>query len=253
MTKPTKKIIAIGGGEIGRPGHATETTEIDKEIIRLTEKKNPKVLFLPTASGDSQLYCFTVFDHFGTRLGCECDYLLLSRRKYSQVELEDKILSSDIIYVGGGNTQKMLKTWKKTGLDKILKKAYEKGIVLSGLSAGAICWFAHGNSDSKKMINPEAPLIKISGLGYVKALFCPHYDHEEYRKPELKEMMKKTSGVAIAIDNCAAIEIIDDKYRIISSKSEANAYKVYWSKGKFYHETIPKRKEYSSIDNLIKR
>lgn len=248
-----KKIVAIGGGEIGRPGHPIETTKIDKEIIRLTGKKNPKLLFIPTASSDSESYYKIVKKYFSDKLGCKTDVLYLIKEKQSKEEIKKKILESNIIYVGGGDTLKMMKVWKEKGIDKILKEAYKKGIVLSGLSAGSICWFKWGNSDSRKFTSPKANLIKISGLGLINALHCPHYNFEKDRKGDLKKMMKKTSGVAIAIDNCCAIEIIDDEYRIISSRSSANAYKVYWKAGKYYREIIKKEEEFKLLSDLLRK
>ena len=248
-----KKIVAIGGGEIGRLGFPVETTKIDKKIIKLTGKKNPKLLFIPTASLDSESYFKTVKKHFGEKLGCKIDVLYLIKEKLSQKKIKNKILKSDIIYVGGGDTLKMMKVWRKNGLDKILKEAYEKGIVLSGLSAGSICWFKWGNSDSKRFSNPNAGLIKVSGLGLINALHCPHYDFEKHRKFGLKKIMKKVSGVAIAIDNCCAIEVIDNKYRIIGSKSSANTYKIYWKDNKYYEKTIKKEKEFKLLGNLLKK
>lgn len=247
------KIVAIGGGEIGRPGYSVETTKIDNEIIALSGTKNPRILFIPTASGDSEGYVEVFNKHFGKRLGCKTDVLYLIKEKLSKNQIRNKILNSDIVYVGGGNTAKMMKMWRKTGTDKILQEAGKKGIVLSGLSAGSICWFQYGLSDSRRFKNPNAKLIKISGLGLINALHCPHYDFELHRKEELKQMMKNTSGVAIAIDNCCAIEIVDDKYRIISSKKEAKAYGVYWNKNKFYKEMINKEKKYKSLSELFKK
>jgi dipeptidase E len=248
-----KKIIAIGGGEIGRPGYPVETTTIDKEIIKLTGKKNPKLLFIPTASSDSEGYYQTVQKHFDKKLSCKTDVLSLIKNNLSKKEIEDKILKSDIIYVGGGNALKMMKIWKKMGVDKILIKAYEKGIVMSGLSAGSICWFKYGNSDSRKFANPDAGLIKVTGLGLVNALYCPHYAFEAYRKADLKKMMRKTSGVAIAMDNCCSIEIIDNKYKIISSKKTANAYKVYWKENNFFEELIKKEKKLKPLSLLLSK
>lgn len=250
-----KKIVAIGGGEIGRAGYPVETTKIDKEIIRLTGKIKPKLLFIPTASSDAELYFEVVKKHFGKRLGCETNvlYLNLIKEKPSKKEIEEKIFNSDIVYVGGGNTFKMMKVWRNSGVDKILKEAYQKGIVLSGVSAGSICWFRWGNSDSRRFANPKADLIKVSGLGLINAFHCPHYDFEKDRKPDLKKMMRETSGVAIAIDNCCAIEVIDDKYRIISSKTSANAYKVYWKTNKYYQEKIKKEKEFRPLKQLLKK
>ena len=238
------KIVAIGGGEIGRPGYAVETTEIDREIIHLSGKNNPRVLFIPTASGDSDGYVEVFNKHFGKRLGCKTDVLYLIKEKLSKKEITEKIFNADIVYVGGGNTAKMMKVWRKTGVDKILKEAGKKGIVLSGLSAGSMCWFKNGLSDSRKFNNPNAGMIKVSGIGLVNALHCPHYDVESHRKEALKEMMKKTPGVAIAIDNCCAIEIVDDTYRIINSKKGAKAYRVYWKNRKFYQEVILQEENY---------
>lgn len=246
-----KKIIAIGGGEIGRPGFPIETTAIDKEIIKLTGKKNPKLLFIPTASSDSEGYYQTVKKHFGKKLGCKVDVLYLIKNKLSKKEIENKIFKSDIIYVGGGNTLKMMQTWRKSGVDRILIKAYHKGIVMSGVSAGSICWFKNGNSDSRKFANPDAGLIKVSGLGLINALHCPHYDFEAYRKDDLKKMMKKTPGIAIAMDNCCALEVIDDEYRVITSKSTANAYKVYWKANKYHKEVIKKEKKFKPLKELL--
>ncbi|MHB1089844.1 MAG: Type 1 glutamine amidotransferase-like domain-containing protein [Ilumatobacteraceae bacterium] len=248
-----KKIVAIGGGEIGRHGFPIETIKIDKEIIKLTNKKSPVLLFIPTASGDSESYIQTVQKYFGKKLECKIDILYLTKTNLSKEQIRNKILSADIVYVGGGSTFKMIRIWKKFGVDKILKQAHEKGIVLSGSSAGAVCWFKYGISDSRKMKNPKASLIKVSGLDFVPALLCPHYDFEKGRKVDLKKMMSKTSGVAIALDNCCAIEIIDDTYRIISSKDSANAYKVFWSKGKCSQVLIPKENKFLPIFNLVKK
>lgn len=232
------KIVAVGGGEIGRPGTSIETEKIDKEIIKLSGKKNPKLLFIPTASSDSKGYVEVIERYFGKRLGCRVDVLYLIKEKPSKKEIKKKIMSAHIIYVGGGNTLKMMKVWRKLGVDKMFRQAAEKGIVLSGVSAGAICWFRQGNSDSRRMVNPKAPFIKVNCLGLLPALCCPHYNGEKDRKPSLKSMMKNTSGIAFALDNCAAFEVVGSKFRILTSKPQARAYRVYWSKGKFHHEYI---------------
>lgn len=247
------KIVAIGGGEIGRPGYPVETTKIDKEIISLTGKKSPKVLFIPTASSDSELYFEVVKKHFGKRLGCKVDVLYLIKEKLSKKQIEEKVFDSDIVYVGGGNTAKLMKVWRKNGLDKILKKAGDKGIVLAGVSAGSICWFKHGLSDSRKFNNLKAGMIKVSSLGFINALHSPHYDFEPHRKEELKKMMKKTSGVAIAIENCCSLEIINDQYKIIDSKKTANAYKVFWQKNEFFCQVIKKDKNLRPLSEILKK
>lgn len=250
-------IIAIGGGEMGRPKeggfYPKETTKIDKEIITQTKKTNPKLLFIPTASSDSESYFNLIKKHF-SELGCKVDVLYLIKNELSKKEIEKKILSSDIIYVGGGNTLKMMNIWKKQGVDTILKKAHEKGIILSGLSAGSICWFSYGNSDSRKFKNKNSKLIKVTGLGIIDALNCPHYDVEKDRPESLKKMMKTTPRiVAITLDNCSALEVIDNKYRILKTKSSAKAHKIYWSKGKYIKEEIPSKSEFESLNTLLKK
>ncbi len=246
-----KKLVAIGGGEIGRPGFPVETTDIDKEIIKLSGEKNPKLLFIPTASSDAVGYVQTVEKHFGKDLGCQIDVLYLIKEKPSYEEIENKVFDADIVYVGGGDTLKMLRIWRKNKLDKILISAYEKGVILSGLSAGSICWFKYGNSDSKKFTDPSSDLIRVRGLGLINALHCPHYDVEAYREADLKKMMKRTRGVSIAMDNCCALEIIDDRYRIITSKPSAKAYRVYWRNGQYHKEIIPKETGFRSLNMLL--
>jgi len=226
-------IIAIGGGEIGRPGFPVETTAIDKEIIRLSGQKRPRFLFLPTASSDSRSYAKVVDKHFGQDLGCAVSSLFLFDKNLVRKEIEKQIMASDIIYVGGGNTLKMLRRWRQLGVDRMLRAAHKRGIVLSGVSAGAICWAAYGNSDSLTFSRKDAPLIRVRGLNLIKISLCPHYDGEKKRPPDLKKMMRRTPGIAIALDNCAALEIIDNKFRIVTSKKSAGAYKAYWKNGKY--------------------
>jgi dipeptidase E len=244
------KIIAIGGGEIGRPGYPIETTLIDREIIRLSEKKTPRFLFIPTASSDSESYYGIVKKYFEGKLKCKVDVLYLINKKINKKEIKNKILSSDIIYVGGGNTLKMMNIWRRLGVDKMLAQAHKKGIILSGLSAGAICWFRYGCSDSRKFFVGKQKSTKVTSLGFVNALLCPHYDIEKHRQRDLKKMTKNIKMFSIALDNCCAMEIIDKKYRIIASKKSANAYRVYWKNGKYFKELVEKQKDFQSLENL---
>ena len=154
------KLVAIGGGEIVRG----ETLAIDKEIVSLTGKNRPRALFIPTASSDSREYWQVFQNVYGTELGCETDVLYLLGVSPTKRELEQKILSADLIYVGGGNTLKMMRRWRRLGVDSILRDAYGRGIVLSGLSAGCICWFNWGHSDSMAFYHPESwRYVGVSG------------------------------------------------------------------------------------------
>ncbi len=246
------KIIAIGGGEIGRPGHSIETEAIDREILTLTEKKHPKVLLLPTASGDSELYWNTFSKYYGKKLKCKTDVLYLLKEKYTKKHIREKILGSDVIYVGGGNTLRMLKRWRKLGVDQVLVKAGKNGTILSGLSAGAICWFKYGNSDSLKFGKSKSKqLIRIRGIGLINLMVCPHYDVEKNRRSSLKKMIKQKGNIVIALTNCSAIEIIDDTYRIITSSKEAKAYRLYRKNKKVIEEKLAIENTFKPLKELM--
>ena len=232
MVSKKRNIIAVGGGEIGRPGTKIETLTIDKNIISLSDKATPNVLFISTASSDSQGYIDVVENYFGKKLKCAVRSLRLLNA-LSKAEVEKQITWADIIYVGGGNTLKMMTLWRKLGVDKLLISAANKGTVLSGVSAGAICWFRYGNSDSRKFTSNSSQLIRVSGLRVVDLLFCPHYDVETSRQKDLKRMMKNTPGVAVACENCTALKIVGNEYEILRSKPSAKAYKCYWTNGKY--------------------
>ena len=106
-------------------------------------------------------------------------------------------------------------------------------------------------SDSLKFKDKKAEYIKVNGLGLVSALHCPHYDVEKNRQKSLKDLMSKNSGVAIALENCSAIEIINNQYRIITSKRKVNAYRIYWQNKKYVKEKINQNKKFLPIDKLF--
>lgn len=123
----------------------------------------------------------------------------------------------------------------------MLEMAYKKDTVLCGLSAGAICWCLYGNSDSRCAKNQDRQLIRVRALGFIKVLLCPHFDSNVKRRESLKLMMRKTYKVpAIALDDCVALEIVDNKFRVIASKELANAYKLYWQGNVYIQEKIEK-------------
>lgn len=119
---PMGKIVAIGGGEISKQ----ETLSIDKEIIKLSGKKQPNVLFIPTASSDAPKYSDDFAKYYGTALGCNVNVLTLINKEIDIKAIKNKILNADIIYVGGGNTLMMMKLWRKIGVDKILERPTRK-------------------------------------------------------------------------------------------------------------------------------
>ncbi len=248
-----RKIIAIGGGRIMTPNIAkVQTLDIDQEIIHFSGKKKPSVLFIPTASEDNLEYTEAFRRLYAGHFVCKVDSLLLYKDKPSKREISKKILSADIIYVGGGNTLRMMKYWRKLGVDKLLDKARQNNTVLSGLSAGAICWFNYGNSDSRKFKDGKnKTLIRVQGLGFVDLLLCPHYDTEQHRQDSLKNMMQKQKGVAVALENGTAIQIKDDEYRVITSMTRKNAWKIYWSGGEYHKQKLERNGTYLPLIELL--
>jgi dipeptidase E len=248
-----KAIVAIGGGEIRTRG----TAAIDREIIRLSRKKNPRLLFIPTASSDSERYWNHVQEYFGKHLKCKTDVLFLIKERLSIGQIRAKILAADIIYVGGGNTLLMMRLWRRLGVDRLLTSAYENGTVLSGISAGSICWFDSGHSDSMSFYNPRKwKYINVRGLGLVQGIHCPHYNSMTLgipRRKHFRDMIRKTGGLGIAIENNCAIEFIDGRfYKVIRSKSYSRAYKVYKNGGDVVAEQIPGEKQLTPLEFLIR-
>ncbi len=203
------KIVAIGGGEIAKG----ETLLIDKFIVSLAKKETPKLLFIPTASSDAQGYIESVSKHF-TALNCVVDSLCLVSKNLSYDEIKDKILNTDIIYVGGGNVNTMMEVWQNTGTNNLLKLAYEKGIVLSGLSAGALCWFNRGYS---AFLYPN----QFLGLSLLNFAHCPHYNEIENHT---FDKMLTNQEIGIALEDNTALAKIDGEFSIIKSDNKSRAY-----------------------------
>jgi dipeptidase E len=252
-----RKIVVIGGGEIGRPGFPVETTKLDRETIRLSGKSHPRLLFLPTASSDSEGYVDVVKKHFGGRLRCKVDSLMLLNARYSKGELAERVLGADIIYVGGGNTLKMMRRWRHLGVDKLIKRAYNRGTVLSGLSAGGICWFDSGHSDSVSFYSPKSwDYINVKGMGLIKGIHCPHFDGHtanKGRRKDFTEFMMRYGEIGIAIDNKCAIEFVDDTYRVFAVNKSANAYRVFRDEGDVKVEVLKKTREMLPLEELYEK
>lgn len=229
-------IVAIGGGEL----RLNETLEIDRQIVKMACKPAPAALFIPTASGEPQAYIDTFNNVYGAVLGCQTDSLLLLTQNTPDTEIQRKISNADIIYVGGGNTRKMMEAWKSRGVDKYLTDAYEKGTILSGLSAGSICWFEQGYSDS----DSTSEYCLIEGIGMLPFSHCPHYNE----RPEFdSHALQNTCSVAID-DNCAVV-FQDGMYRITKSDDSRNAYLIKNENGRVT-KTLLSNTEFLPVENL---
>jgi len=212
------KIVAIGGGELRQ----NETNSIDNFIVSLCEEKNPKLLFIPTASNDARGYIELIKNYFGDK-GCQVSSLNLMTEKYQDKEIENLIVNSNIIYVGGGDTLTMMKKWQELNINNYLKKAYQRGTVLSGISAGSICWFIYGYSDSEAFTGKEDWSYScVKGLGLIKASHSPHYDEQDRRGYDDMILGDNLSG--IALENQTALVEEDGKYYIIKDNPNKKAF-----------------------------
>ena len=223
------KIVCIGGlnGLRNEKGRfiAYKPRKVDEKIIELSNKKQPNVLFIGTASKEREDY-FNSFSVAYKSLGARVTPLIILDDKLTSEDILDKILLADIIYIGCGNTRFMMEKWKEKGVDIALKKAYEKGIVLAGMSAGSYCWFDY-NYDL------------IQGLGFINAVNCVHYNRkDEIAKKKFYDVIKNKNIVGFAMDDCVALEVIDKKLEIIKNNENAKAYKIYYDGKKFIEEEL---------------
>lgn len=156
-------------------------------MIELTGRSRPLALFLPTASGDAADYVAMFHAGFG-RLGAETEDLQLLRASGWPRPPAETIARADLIYVGGGSTAGMLALWERFGIVEPLRRAYERGAVLGGVSAGGLCWFESGVTDSL-----DATLKPMDCLGWLQGSFCPHYDSEPERRPTYTRLAKENA------------------------------------------------------------
>jgi dipeptidase E len=173
---PGPQIVALGGHSLGAPEYRT----LEDWLLGLTGKQGPRVLFVPTASAEDAAYVVRFFDTFKDR----AEVSHLDFFPWPPGDLRDFVLGHDLVYVGGGNTANMLAIWREHGLDEIVRDAWQAGIVLSGVSAGMICWFEGGVTDS---FGPQLEAMEC--LGLIPGSACPHYDGEERRRPRFHELV----------------------------------------------------------------
>ncbi len=212
-----RHIIAIGGGDLLPE---SSNIRLEKYILEVSGKSRPRVAFVPTARGDSEA-CILRFYQTYSRLTPALSHLGLFRR--APADLRDFVFSNDVIYVGGGNTKSMLAVWREYALDTILREAWERGIVLSGSSAGSICWFQEGVTDST-----SGSLTRLECLGFLPGSNCPHYDTEEERRPAYRRLMRTASIAAgYAADEGVGLHFVNSKlYRAVSARPESMAYRL---------------------------
>lgn len=211
-----RQIIAIGGGGFTRFG---SQCVMEKYLLQQTGKDKPNVCFLPQASNESSDYVVKFFSTF-TMLGAVPSWFSLFGRVADG--WQQHLLAQDLIYVGGGNTKSMLALWRAWGVDKVLAQAYHQGVVLAGVSAGAICWFEQGITDS------VWPLGVISGLGLLAGSCCPHFDSEPEREPMYSQHVQTRQvlpGLALQDDTMA--HFVNEQLRqIVKTDTKRKAFRL---------------------------
>jgi dipeptidase E len=240
-------IVAIGGGSMKE----RVTLKIDRYITGLSGKKKPNVLLIPTATYDDPERFEILQDVYGRELGCRTDVLYLLKKAPSTTEIKAKLSAADIIYVSGGNTLKLMRRWRKLGLDKMFMEIWKHtDKVLCGSSAGALCWFEYGHSDSMFYYHPEDwDYVRVKCLGLVPAMLCPHYLKEK-RDESYKKMVLKYARIGLALDDAAAFHITDNKYRVVSAQPGAYGYKLLVENGQIV-ESVLMNNSFKPLDTLI--
>jgi peptidase E len=217
MPSSEPAIVALGGGGFSQE----DDLRLDRFILSLAGKPRPNVCFVATAGGDWDNYIMRFYAAFAG-LECRATHLPLFRR--TAQPLAEIIAKQDVVYVGGGNCANLLAVWRTHGLDQILRDAWQRGVVLAGVSAGAICWFESGVTDS---FGPAlAPLH--DALGFLPGSFCPHFDGEPLRRPRYHELVgagelpagyAADDGVGLLFRGTTFVEAI-------SSRQAARAFRV---------------------------
>ena len=215
----TQRIVAMGGG-----GFSMEPDNplLDDFLLSLVAgRRRPRVCFLPTAAGDAADYVVRFYQAF-TRRECVPTHLSLFRRTVS--DLDALLAEQDLVYVGGGNVVNLLAVWRAHGVDQALRRALERGTVLCGLSAGSLCWYEGGTTDS---LGPGLNPLR-DGLGWLAGSHSPHYDGEPGRRPLYQRLVQEGAlPPGLAADDGVALLYEDGVLvRTVSSRPEAKAWRV---------------------------
>ncbi len=212
-----RQIIAIGGGVL-LPDSGN--LKLEEYVVRTVGVTRPRICYIGTASGDDATGIarfYETYARFDARLG------VLQFFRRTPPDLAAFLAEFDAIHVGGGNTASMLTVWRASGLDKILRTAYDRGVVLCGSSAGSICWFEEGITDSI-----AGDLTRMACLGWLPGSNCPHYDGEKERRPAYHRLIRDGAiGDGIACDDGVGLHFIDEQlHAAVSARPDARAYRV---------------------------
>jgi dipeptidase E len=220
-----RQIVAMGGGKMCR--------EMAEYLARLTGKERPTVLYVGTASAEHAGEALRMYDRFAG----VAEISRLELFPFPPEDLRSVVLESDVVFVGGGNTANMLAIWRVYGVDELLREALDRGVVLSGSSAGGICWFESGVTDS---FGPQ--LGPMDCLGFLSGSFCPHWDDEELRKPVYRGLLAEGFAPGYAADAGVGLRFVDGKLReVLACDEGSKAYRVELRDGEVVETPIEAR------------
>ncbi len=212
---------------------------INKEYVKytaeLTKKEKPKICFIPTGAGDN-VYYINHWYKLCSDLNVEPKVMKVwISSQYQNESFEEILMNVDAIIVGGGNTLNMLAIWKAQEIDLALEKAYNNGIIIAGGSAGSLCWFNAGTTDSR-----PKELSIVNGLGFLDYSHCPHYDSEESRRPLYHEniLEKKLSNGYACDDNSGILFLNGKMSKSVSLDTNSFSYYVYEKNGEIVEEKL---------------
>jgi dipeptidase E len=211
-----RQIVAFGGG-----GFSMESGNplLDDFVAGLTGIKQPRVCFLPTASGDADHYVVRFYNAFRDR--AEASHISLFRRERGVGNVRDHLLSQDLIYVGGGSVISMLGVWRAHGIDEILREAWERGIILCGLSAGSLCWFAEG------LTGYQDESRRVPGLGFLPFSNMVHFEAGSKRHEVYENELRAGLMPGYAAADGAALHFVNTELaQVIASRPESRAYRL---------------------------
>jgi peptidase E len=195
-------------------------------VLSLTGSDRPKVCFIPTASGDADHYVVRFYRRF-CESGCASSHVSLFRRKSGVDDIEQHLLSRDVIYVGGGSVLSLLGAWREHGLDAILRRAWEAGVILCGGSAGSLCWFASGVTAF------HGEPRRYEGLGLLPWSNCVHYDAEPERDGAYRRMLLDGMEAGYAAEDGTALHFAGERLtRVVTSRPGARAYRMRATAGR---------------------
>ena len=217
-----KKIVAIGGGEL----RERTTLKIDEYLANLAKTRAGEVranaLFIPTASHDYMPYYNTFHKVYTGVFNIKTDVALTVYKEVDMEKLKAKFEKADLIYVGGGDTVFMIEHWKKIGLLPLLEDAYHRGVIIAGLSAGAICWFSDIYTDSASVLGEDERYAMFKGLGWINGIISPHYGE---RMLDFDKIVCYNYDCAYGLENDSAL-VIENGEIVGSLSSGGKAWKI---------------------------